>query len=816
MAVYDVNENTAEPEGAKFYIPLVIPEEMESGDGRMFKKDAIELRELPLPLLWQMKTGDGHNGSVVVGRIDSMEHTDEGIGNAHGVFDTGAYGREAERMVREGFLRGVSADMDQFEAEEVPSEASEDTEEKDNTIKKDKIVISKARVMAVTIVPKPAFQECSIQLIEDSAEDSQEEPVNIPDGIYVEDIDPVEAEAVVASGMIAGAIPVAPPENWFNNPKLEKATPLTVDDEGRVYGHIATWDTDHIGLPFGTRAPRSRSGYSFFHTGVVRTEEGSDIPVGQLTLAGGHADITASAAEAVKHYDDTASAVADIHAGEDAYGIWVAGALRPGTTPEQVRALRASAPSGDWRPIRGSLELVAICQVNVPGFPVARARVASGAVMALVAAGASTLARMKSNPVEELQARVDRLEAKDREALVAAAAEAKARFDALRPAKVEEEALVADGIYEEVEPHLVSVLEQLLADSVALSFRAQGYHWNVKGSDFSEYHSLFGSFYSDIYGTVDPIAENILKLGYDSPFDITSFAQMSPLATSQVESNMCQAMAFDLYQASEYMVAQLKNAFAVADAANEQGIADFIAGRIDAQQKWSWQLKASSVPEEVGVIEEGVHEEPYAMVFAATPELAGSEEGLTAGASFADMVADYAAFVEFVTISNDLRKELAKEGKALKDGSYPIRNKADLKNAIRAIGRANKSKRAEVRKHIMKRAKALGATKLIPETWGMTASAADLRARIAEFSAKIDVFADISEEERKALAEEGKAMPDGAYPIRNEDDLKNAIQAYGRAKEEERPAVKAHIIKQAKALDAVALIPEEWLSAKKA
>jgi len=108
--------------GAKFVIPLVIPEGVESGDGRVFKKGSISIRDLPLPLLWQVKTGAGHDGSVVVGRIDHMERTDEGIGNAYGYFDSGEYGQEAERLVREGFIRGVSADMDQFEAQETEDE----------------------------------------------------------------------------------------------------------------------------------------------------------------------------------------------------------------------------------------------------------------------------------------------------------------------------------------------------------------------------------------------------------------------------------------------------------------------------------------------------------------------------------------------------------------------------------------------------------------------------------------------------------------------------------------------------------------------
>jgi hypothetical protein len=394
--------------GAKFFIPLLIPEDVESGDGRKFRKGSISMRELPLPLLWQIKTAEGHMGSVVVGRIDHIERVENGLGNASGVFDTSPYAREAERLVRNGFIRGISADMDQFEAKEDKSEAAED--EKD-VLGKNKLIINKARVMAATIVPKPAFQQCSIQLVGDTQNNIMNQEDNmIPDGVYVDDADSSDALALVACGFVAGAIPVEPPAEWFENPRLDKPTPLTVDDTGRVYGHIAAWHVDHIGLAFGTKPPRSRSNYAYFHTGVVRTDSGKDVPVGQLTLAGGHASLEASAFEAVKHYDDTASAIADVHAGEDAHGIWVAGSLRPSAQPEQIRALRASAPSGDWRPIKGSLELVAVCQVNVPGFPIARARVASGAVMALVAAGAATLAKLKSDPVAEMQARIEKLE----------------------------------------------------------------------------------------------------------------------------------------------------------------------------------------------------------------------------------------------------------------------------------------------------------------------------------------------------------------------------------------------------------------------
>jgi hypothetical protein len=66
--------------------------------------------------------------------------------------------------------------------------------------------------------------------------------------------------------------------------------------------------------------------------------------------------------------------------GEDAFGPWVSGVIRPGTTAEQVRVLMASDISGDWRRIGGTMELVGILAVNVAGFPVRDSLAASGVV----------------------------------------------------------------------------------------------------------------------------------------------------------------------------------------------------------------------------------------------------------------------------------------------------------------------------------------------------------------------------------------------------------------------------------------------------
>jgi hypothetical protein len=248
------------------------------------------------------------------------------------------------------------------------------------------------------------------------------------------------------NALIASAIPVQPPDEWFENPGLAQPHPIKVLPNGRVYGHVASWDMDHIGMPFGTRPPKSKSNYAYFKTGEIMTASGGLVPVGQLTLAGGHASLHADAAQAVKHYDDTNSAIADVSVGEDVHGIWVAGALRPNATPDQVRALRASAPSGDWRMINGRLEMVAVCQVNVPGFPIPRALAAGGQRLALVAAGSTPLlAQVLAE--QEIEARLRRLEAvheeQEAEHLAIVASAARDRVAEARRARLAREAELA-------------------------------------------------------------------------------------------------------------------------------------------------------------------------------------------------------------------------------------------------------------------------------------------------------------------------------------------------------------------------------------
>ena len=163
---------------------------------------------------------------MIVGRIDNVERTEQGLGLARGVFDTGEWGREAERLVRGGFLRGVSADLDNFQAsavdfDELSNEEDSEEEEEEGVTKigNPKLRIDSARVIAATLVAKPAFQECGIRLVSDElvADDQVEDPAIL-----------ASAETAIDPTTELATTPANPPAEWFNAPKVDGPTPIQV------------------------------------------------------------------------------------------------------------------------------------------------------------------------------------------------------------------------------------------------------------------------------------------------------------------------------------------------------------------------------------------------------------------------------------------------------------------------------------------------------------------------------------------------------------------------------------------------------------
>lgn len=358
-------------------------EDTDTRDGRFIVADALFWGDPPLPLMWLTENQPGHMEAYLCGSIETLTRDGSTI-RATGTFDDSDDGARAVETLENHPRYGVSIDLAVQEEEVICTEEDEDGW----CIEAEWRVLS-GEIMGATGVPFPAFADAFVELT-DSGSESSDDDTEADDA--ESDSEGDEAASAEVISIAASGIRANPPAEWFENPGLTAPTPLTITDDGRIFGHLAAWGTCHIGIEGAcVTPPRSETDYAYFRTGSIYAE-GCDcaIPVGTITMDTGHEnDLRAPHRVAASHYDNTGTQVADIAAGDDEVGIWVAGALRPGVTEEQVRALRAAALSGDWRSIGGNLELVAALAVNVPGFPVphAAARVAGGNPVALVAAG---------------------------------------------------------------------------------------------------------------------------------------------------------------------------------------------------------------------------------------------------------------------------------------------------------------------------------------------------------------------------------------------------------------------------------------------
>ena len=453
-----------------------------TGDGRQFAENAITWAEPPLTLRHNIE--DSHGGvpttkTVAVGRIDEVyrDATNPLQIMGRGVFDDGGTnGAEALRLMRGGFLSGVSIDPDDITDADVElvfpqteSEGEEIDEMAELFMMPELTIYHAGRIRAATLVDIPAFVEAKIKLsdgapsvdavaasahfahLSDRAWHSAAQEARLNDHMTVRTARTAFAHVSTNAGTqvrrtsarflhheigddggtishanltacaasirainagratelteverrasydhlaqhlrSVGLVPPPyashetitassfselerPPTEWFQDPKFTAVTPLTITDDGRVFGHGAAWGTCHTSFGDACVTPPSEGEHAYFRLGEVVTADGSRIAVGTLTLGTGHAptrNITAS--QAAEHYDNTGTVVAVVASGEDDHGIWVAGAVRPGTPPSRVSELQAASLSGDWRRIGGKLRLVAFLAVNRPGFPIPR------------------------------------------------------------------------------------------------------------------------------------------------------------------------------------------------------------------------------------------------------------------------------------------------------------------------------------------------------------------------------------------------------------------------------------------------------------
>lgn len=138
---------------------------------------------------------------------------------------------------------------------------------------------------------------------------------------------------------------------------------------------------------------------------------------------------------------------------------------------------------------------------------------------------------------------------------------------------------------------LQELMKKVLADTFAMYLKAHNYHWNVEGPMFVQLHDFFGELYGELHGAVDPIAEEIRALNAYAPGSFTRYLELSDI-DDELSIPDAMTMVRRLSEDNLKVLETLNVAFKLADEFDKQGLADFIAGRIDTHEKHGWMLRS--------------------------------------------------------------------------------------------------------------------------------------------------------------------------------------------------------------------------------
>lgn len=138
---------------------------------------------------------------------------------------------------------------------------------------------------------------------------------------------------------------------------------------------------------------------------------------------------------------------------------------------------------------------------------------------------------------------------------------------------------------------LIEQMKVCLASAFSLYLKAHYFHWNVEGKDFHQFHGFLGDFYDEVFGSVDPMAEELRTLGAYAPGSLERFKTLTKI---EDELNVPEALRMIriLQMDNQIMIKELKAARQMADEQGANGLVNFLEDRLDKHWKHDWQLKA--------------------------------------------------------------------------------------------------------------------------------------------------------------------------------------------------------------------------------
>ena len=140
---------------------------------------------------------------------------------------------------------------------------------------------------------------------------------------------------------------------------------------------------------------------------------------------------------------------------------------------------------------------------------------------------------------------------------------------------------------------IIAMLRQYLGNTIVYKSAAHGYHWNVEGPLFTQYHAFFKEIYEDVEDTIDTIGEWLRKFDVVAPYTLEEFTMFNNMPNMKTESNSPILMSKMLLDANNKLIADIKIMLTMANEQNEQGLLNFLADRQERHEFYGWWLKSS-------------------------------------------------------------------------------------------------------------------------------------------------------------------------------------------------------------------------------
>lgn len=146
------------------------------------------------------------------------------------------------------------------------------------------------------------------------------------------------------------------------------------------------------------------------------------------------------------------------------------------------------------------------------------------------------------------------------------------------------------GLDDAARRRIADALSSTLAETYALYLKTHGYHWNVEGPQFSTFHALFMTQYTELWASLDVIAERIRSLGFYAPAGAAIHSGSTIRSDNEVPD--AERMVRNLVADTETVIRSARHAAELAAGCGDSASADLMTQRVGVLEKSAWMLRA--------------------------------------------------------------------------------------------------------------------------------------------------------------------------------------------------------------------------------